>query len=1108
MRKTSLCAGVLCSLLLSLPSGADEGVRLRPPAVPLVAHDPYFSVWSQADRLTDCQTTHWTGKPQPLNSVLRIDGQVFRVMGIAPADAPALPQTEVRVFPTRTVYSFGSAKISLVLTFLTPALPSDLDVLSRPVTYVTWEVASADGKPHAVQIDFGCSGLLAVDTPQQETVWDRPQVDGLLVARVGSKTQRVLARRGDDLRIDWGYAYLAAPADPRTQIVEDGVVRFDLGQVAEQTAACHAMLAYDDLYAIRYFDERLRPYWRRSGWGAADLLRAAAKDYASLVKRCSAFDEALMVDLARAGGEKYAALCALAYRQTFAGNKLAADSKGMPLLFPKENHSNGCISTVDVLFPQAPFFLVFSPALTQAMLVPVLDYAASPKWPYPYAPHDLGTYPFAIGQVYGMGGGDGGRMPLEESGNMLIMLAALAKAEGHADFAKRYWPQLTKWADYCVAEGLDPQNQLCSADMFGHMPRSSNLALKAIIGIGGYAQLCEMLGESDRARKYMGVARDYAAKWQALSKGDGHTLLAYGKPGTWAMKHNLIWDRALGTKLFPDEVGDAEIAWYLKAQNKYGLPVDNRTDTSLIDWNVWSIAPARNPADFQALFEPVFRYVQETPSRVPLSDWFVTTTGKMRGFQARSVVGGVFVKLLADAQTWKRWAGLAQKVPGEWAPFKATVFGPPKELVPTARKEPVVWRYTLEKPADDWMKPAFDDTAWKAGPAGFGTAGTPGAVVRTDWKSKDIWLRRAYTLASTKLDSPRLLAHYDEDATVYLNGVLAAELPGWTTAYEQFPVQAEALAALRAGKNVMAVHCQQTTGGQYIDVGLAVSGDSRVPDARVPDVKPLFDFPVRDTSVCLGPDGTYYMTGTTGHPTWWKTNDGIRVWKSKDLVAWAPLGFVWSFAKDATWQKLQDEKRAIWAPELHYFKGTFWIAYCVNTGGTGILRSKTGKADGPYEDMKPDGPLTGGIDASLFADDDGKIYFVWQNGQVARLKDDLTGLAEAPRLLKPANAAHVGFEGAFLTKIGGRYHLIGAEFNERQGQKEYDCMAASSDSVYGPYGNRYLAVPCGGHNVLFEDAEGKWWSTFFGNDPLAPFRERPALLRIHINADGEIQFGE
>lgn len=833
MRRASLWMVLLCGLGMNVWCvAAEESLRLRPPAVPLVAHDPYFSIWSQADQLTDCQTTHWTGKPQPLSSVICIDGEDFRVMGIEPAGTPALPQTDVQVLPTRTVYRFGNSRVSLILTFLTPALPSDLDVLSRPVTYVTWEAASSDGKPHTVQIDFGCSGLLAVDRPQDEVVWDRPQVEGLVVTRVGAKKQRVLMRRGDDLRIDWGYAYLAAPAEPRTQIVADGVVRFDLEQVTKKTAACHAMLAYDDLYSIRYFEEQLRPYWRRSGWEAADLLKAAAKDYPLLVKRCRAFDESLMADLTKVGGARYALLCALAYRQTFAANKLAADANGMPMLFPKENHSNGCISTVDVLFPQAPFFLVLSPALTKAMLVPILDYADSPKWPYGYAPHDLGTYPHATGQVYGMGPneGDGSRMPLEESGNMLIIMAALSRIEGNADFASRYWPLLTKWVDYCVKEGLDPQNQLCSADMFGHMPRSSNLALKAIIGIGGYAQMCEQLGKSADAKKYWVVARDYAVKWQALSRGEGHTLLAYGQPGTWAMKHNLIWDRVLGTTLFPEEVGDAEIAWYLKVQNKYGLPVDNRTDMSLIDWAMWSIAVARDNKDFEALLEPIFRYADETNSRVPLSDWFVTTTGEKAGFQARSVVGGIFVKLLADRPSWKRWAKQAEKASGEWAPLKITVLGPMKELVPTSQKEPVMWRYALEKPGEDWIESNFDDTTWKEAPAGFGTVGTPGAVVRTEWKSREIWLRRVFTLADDKLSAPHLIACYDEDATVYLNGVLAAELPGWTTAYDQFPIYPEALATLRAGRNVMAVHCQQTTGGQSVDVGLAVKGDT--PDKK------------------------------------------------------------------------------------------------------------------------------------------------------------------------------------------------------------------------------------------------------------------------------------
>lgn len=281
---------------------------------------------------------------------------------------------------------------------------------------------------------------------------------------------------------------------------------------------------------------------------------------------------------------------------------------------------------------------------------------------------------------------------------------------------------------------------------------------------------------------------------------------------------------------------------------------------------------------------------------------------------------------------------------------------------------------------------------------------------------------------------------------------------------------------------------------------------------KLPPLAPLFDYPLRDTCVCLGPDGVYYLTGTTGHPTWWKTNEGIRVWKSRDLRQWEPLGLVWSFEKNATWQQGRaDPKRgflrAIWAPELHSIKNNFYIAYCVNYGGTGILRSTSGKAEGPYEDVKRDGPLTREIDASLFADDDGRVYFVFQNGKIARLADDLSHLLEQPRLLTPAGAKQVGFEGAFLCKAAGKYHLICAEFNKPtpDGKAYYDCMAATADRLEGPWSAPYLAVPHGGHNMLFRDRDGQWWSTFFGNDAGAPFRERPGMLKIEFDAAGRIR---
>ena len=424
-----------------------------------------------------------------------------------------------------------------------------------------------------------------------------------------------------------------------------------------------------------------------------------------------------------------------------------------------------------------------------------------------------------------------------------------------------------------------------------------------------------------------------------------------------------------------------------------------------------------------------------------------------------------------------------------------------KAVLPAARNEPQAWRYTTDKPADTWFAPDFDDSAWNQGPAGFGTEGTPGAVVRTQWTTPDIWLRRTFQMDADKPANIAWLIHFDEEPDIYLNGVPAAHFAGWSTGYALFALAPEAAASLRTGRNLIAVHCRQTTGGQYVDVGIVAALVRDVP--QLPPFEPLFDFPVRDTSVCVGGDGAYYLTGTTGYPTWWKTNEGIRVWKSADLKTWQPLGLVWTIERDGTWQKaFRGGNRAIWAPEIHFIKGTFWLTYCVNYGGTGILRSTTGKPEGPYADVKPDGPLTGEIDASLFQDDDGAVYFVYQDGKIARMKDDMTGLAEAPRLLKPANADHVGFEGAFLFKAAGRYYLSCAEFDDRQ---HYNCMIAGSDKLLGPYGDRYLAIPHGGHNMFFKDRDGQWWSTFFGHDPAAPVRERPAMLRVEFDKDGRIR---
>ncbi|MCX7013485.1 MAG: DUF4965 domain-containing protein [Candidatus Sumerlaeota bacterium] len=485
-------------------AGAAAAHAFRPPAVPLATHSPYFSLWSMADRLTDQPTRHWTGKPQPIAGLIRIDGRAFRVIGDQPADVSALPQTSLRLTPTRSIYEFANDEIGLTLTFLSPLLPDDLEALARPVTYVIWEVRPSDGQSHEVSICLLAGGLLAVNTPDQRVAWDQVSIPGMAALRMGSEDQPILGRSGDDRRIDWGHAYVASPgakaaaaagaAESLLRAFVDGgrlpssddgptpraandaapaiAVAENLGTVSE-SATRFQMLAYDEIYSIQYFHTNLRPYWRRDGAEPAEALKAAAHDFAALRGRCEEFDRELIADAEELGGPRYAALCALAYRQALGACGLAADDRGAPLLFPKENHSNGCISTVDVIYPMAPQLLLLSPTLAKAVLIPPLDYAASPNWPYPYAPHDLGQYPRANGQVYGMGGGDAGRMPVEECGNLLILLAALAHVDGNADFAAPYWPMLLKWADYLAAEGFDPAKQLCTDDFAGHLARNA-----------------------------------------------------------------------------------------------------------------------------------------------------------------------------------------------------------------------------------------------------------------------------------------------------------------------------------------------------------------------------------------------------------------------------------------------------------------------------------------------------------------------------------------------------------------------------------------------------------------------------------------------------------
>ena len=582
-------------------------------------------------------------------------------------------QKSVVMNATQTIYNFECGPIDLKLTFTSPLLLSDLRLLSRPVAYLSFKVIANVGIVHNAQIYLGVSTDLAVNEVNEAVSARRSQTNTLSLLKAGTIEQPVLKRKGDDVRIDWGNVYVAiakgpnisqsitTPSVARAEFLRDKKIKHEeaatgnhlelnttmsFREINKITHEKVIMIGYDDKYSVQYFHNNLKAWWKQYPHSSIENeLNNAATNYNSIISKCNDFNLKLYNDALKAGGENYANLCIAAYRQSVCAHKLVVGPQHEILFLSKENYSNGSINTVDVTYPSAPLFLLYEPRLLEGMLTGIFNFSESGKWTKPFAAHDLGTYPLANGQTYPED------MPVEECGNMLILTAAIAKAEGNADYAKKHWKTLSTWADYLSKEGLDPKNQLCTDDFAGHLARNANLSVKAIIALGGYALLADKLNYASDALKYHLLAKEYAQKWIRLAVAGDHFALTFNDKNTWSQKYNLVWDKLLGLKLFPERVYDKEVKYYLTKQNSFGLPLDNRATYTKSDWIMWTATLTRDQKDFSAFVDPLYKYITATPTRVPLSDWHETLDGSQVGFQARSVVGGYFIKMLAE-----KWA--------------------------------------------------------------------------------------------------------------------------------------------------------------------------------------------------------------------------------------------------------------------------------------------------------------------------------------------------------------------------------------------------------------------------------------------------------------------
>lgn len=648
-------------------------------SIPLVLHDPFFSIWSSADHLYDKDTVHWCGYRHKLKGIVKVDGVPYCFMG-APEGLDVIIQKYVDVTATATEYAFENDKLELRVKFTSPLLLSDPILVSRPCTYVDFVINKKC--ECSVELSFEVSRDLVSQRIAQVVggVYNRSKKENAPEYRytfMGRANQQPLGGTGDRVTIDWGYVYLATKNASDELAFDEEAGRLNwYSKIENMFEETGFVLAYDDLLSINYFGEWRKAYWTKLYPTIQDAIGAALEDRKEVLEKAHKLDEEIQKKAEAIGGEKYAFLCNMAYRQTVAAHKLICDEAGNIIFLSKENDSNGCIGTVDVSYPSIPLFLMYDTEYVKGMLRPIFRFAGCDVWEYDFAPHDVGRYPYAWGQVYAVNRKHVGnlfprtegrvrppfysypagneiydfkmQMPVEECGNMLIMVAIVCRLDGNADFAMPYRDTLDKWVQYLITYGADPGEQLCTDDFAGHLAHNTNLSIKAIMGIESYAMLCGQMGDADSQKKYHEIAKEMAIDWEKRANAGDHYMLAFGDSDSWSLKYNLVWDKIFGSNLFSAEVYEKEFLWYMQKVNKYGVPLDNRADYSKSDWLCWCAAMTDDQEQVERLIYPIADYLENTKSRIPFGDWYDTVTGKYEHFIGRSVQGGIYMPIFRN----------------------------------------------------------------------------------------------------------------------------------------------------------------------------------------------------------------------------------------------------------------------------------------------------------------------------------------------------------------------------------------------------------------------------------------------------------------------------
>ncbi|KZV92933.1 DUF1793-domain-containing protein [Exidia glandulosa HHB12029] len=676
---------LLASATRAAPSWTVE--PFNPPAIPLAVKHPYLNVWlpqGQGAELNRNWPRLWTGDVRPaVFRYVRVDGKAYSWLGASgnPGFTPAT-QTAFRFTASRSEFKFTAGPVELTVTFLSPVNTDDLLRQTIPFSYLSVAVASKDGAAHNVQVYNDISAEWVSTDPNADVYWNTTVSSAAISHSVGLRYQAPFEENRDLIRS--GTVYLSTPnGDGVTyQTGSDAVVRglflstgalsstkdtrqprpvedqwpvfahaINLGNITATPANKPVLFCIGHVRdpVVQYIvkggalTERA-PYWRSRFANVDPMISFFLADWVNAMGVAHNLDARVDTEAGKISKD-YASLVKLSIRQalatfevTLGKNADGSVNTNDVLAFMKEISSNGNMNTIDVIFPFWPIVLWTNPTIGKLLLEPHFQYQTSGLYPNKWALHDMGAhYPRANGH----NDGNDEAMPVEESGNMLIMMLSYAQKTGDLSQIKQYYSRLQQWTEFLIEDSLIPADQLSTDDFAGRLANQTNLAIKGIVGIKAMGMIAELVGDAESAANYTAIATSYVEQFQtfAIAKDGSHLTLSYGHDDTWGLAYNLFGDRLIGANIFPQSIYDMQNAWYKTKLQKYGIILDTRNTWSKSDWQLW-IAAISDDELKHGIVSSLVRFYSDGINSTPMSDLYYVPEGRENAFKARPVVGG------------------------------------------------------------------------------------------------------------------------------------------------------------------------------------------------------------------------------------------------------------------------------------------------------------------------------------------------------------------------------------------------------------------------------------------------------------------------------------